>query len=404
MKPTKNRVFCMASKKTKMVFESKEKADNFLRFNYSEILEENETAPIRSYYCDSCGAYHITSKVKQCPKELESVGQEKDFFICSKGTNSDFNALIDALEEKMSQIELYIHYSEYHMIDTNIQECHQLIKRIKEYPVDRTAYCSTKLRKLNALITKKETVLSNLEDLKEKIENEEIDIIECLLVIKCRLQQNDDHNNTINNIYLFPPISAFSIKRSKPEIIYFYLQHIKNLFTIFDYYYGIGEYELAVSVLYYARSCFKRILEQKNPPQFLDEWFTKVFTLKMNEAKKVVSIPLKNNKHDLFQKKIGNIINAFWREQRKVFELQREQERKEYEQERIDIHNRMTISLIDRLMEVNIMYKEGDINSCREIIAECLKIKSLYTLIRLDDQKVFDQISKWEKLLGAQKD
>ena len=44
-----------------MLFETKAKADNFIKFNSSEMMEESGKAPIRSYYCEICGGYHVTS-------------------------------------------------------------------------------------------------------------------------------------------------------------------------------------------------------------------------------------------------------------------------------------------------------------------------------------------------------
>lgn len=61
MKPTKNSVFCYGCRRTKMLFETQSKADNFIRFNKEEILEENGKAPVRSYYCTFCNGYHVTS-------------------------------------------------------------------------------------------------------------------------------------------------------------------------------------------------------------------------------------------------------------------------------------------------------------------------------------------------------
>lgn len=54
MKPVKNKVFCIDCGRTKQLFESESKADNFIKFNGEEILEESAKAPIRSYYCSSC--------------------------------------------------------------------------------------------------------------------------------------------------------------------------------------------------------------------------------------------------------------------------------------------------------------------------------------------------------------
>jgi len=44
-----------------MLFESKTKADNFIAYNSKGMLEENGKAPVRSYYCEFCGGYHVTS-------------------------------------------------------------------------------------------------------------------------------------------------------------------------------------------------------------------------------------------------------------------------------------------------------------------------------------------------------
>ena len=61
MRPTKNRVYCYGCQRSKMLFESKAKADNFIAYNSEGIMEENGKAPVRSYYCELCGGYHVTS-------------------------------------------------------------------------------------------------------------------------------------------------------------------------------------------------------------------------------------------------------------------------------------------------------------------------------------------------------
>ena len=45
MKPTKNKIFCVACKRPKMLFESQAKADNFILYNKGKIEEENGMAP-----------------------------------------------------------------------------------------------------------------------------------------------------------------------------------------------------------------------------------------------------------------------------------------------------------------------------------------------------------------------
>lgn len=78
MKPTKNRIYCYGCKKPKMLFPSKEKADNFMNFNKEYILEETGKAPVRSYFCEVCGGYHVTSN----PSSEE--GERMDYAIHNK--------------------------------------------------------------------------------------------------------------------------------------------------------------------------------------------------------------------------------------------------------------------------------------------------------------------------------
>lgn len=60
MKPTKNRVFCNECQRTKMLFETEKKALLFMKFNNDEIAEENDKVPMRAYFCEACGGWHIT--------------------------------------------------------------------------------------------------------------------------------------------------------------------------------------------------------------------------------------------------------------------------------------------------------------------------------------------------------
>lgn len=61
MKPTKNSIYCPECHRTKMLFESEAKAKNFMRFNSEKIEELNGKAPVRAYFCDACGGWHLTS-------------------------------------------------------------------------------------------------------------------------------------------------------------------------------------------------------------------------------------------------------------------------------------------------------------------------------------------------------
>lgn len=61
MKPVKNKVFCRNCNRSKMLFETEKKANNFIKFNQDEIKTSSGYAPQRSYYCVFCGGWHTTN-------------------------------------------------------------------------------------------------------------------------------------------------------------------------------------------------------------------------------------------------------------------------------------------------------------------------------------------------------
>ena len=77
MKPTKSLVYCYGCNRRKMLFTTQEKADNFIKFNKEEILDEKGRAPVRSYYCRLCNGYHVTSNPSLTEGEIRDKSDEK---------------------------------------------------------------------------------------------------------------------------------------------------------------------------------------------------------------------------------------------------------------------------------------------------------------------------------------
>ena len=77
MKPTKNRVFCRECNRKKMLFETEKKAQNFMKFNAEEIKGNTGKAPVRAYFCEFCGGWHVTSRLH----EREGVRTKTDRVI-----------------------------------------------------------------------------------------------------------------------------------------------------------------------------------------------------------------------------------------------------------------------------------------------------------------------------------
>lgn len=64
MKPNKqNIIICPDCGKPKLQFQTEQKALNFIKYNGQDIIKDGQTIEnLRTYYCPSCCAYHITSK------------------------------------------------------------------------------------------------------------------------------------------------------------------------------------------------------------------------------------------------------------------------------------------------------------------------------------------------------
>lgn len=60
-----NRVYCFGSRKEKLQFETREKAERFIEYNSDTITDNNGYAPSRAYWCKDCCCWHVTSKPKR---------------------------------------------------------------------------------------------------------------------------------------------------------------------------------------------------------------------------------------------------------------------------------------------------------------------------------------------------
>lgn len=89
MKPRRNQVFCIGCKHQKMLFESKSKADNFIKFNSEEIETQTGKAPTRSYYCSFCGGWHVTSIAEE-GKGIDRDKRDEELWEKIKVSNKSY--------------------------------------------------------------------------------------------------------------------------------------------------------------------------------------------------------------------------------------------------------------------------------------------------------------------------
>lgn len=113
MKPRRNRIYCLGCMRSKMLFESQAKADNFIVFNSSKILSNSSKAPLRSYYCSFCSGWHVTSVISKSAAEQaeirdaekwESIHIPRDGSPVGRSTDDDLQQIDILLSQWKSAI------------------------------------------------------------------------------------------------------------------------------------------------------------------------------------------------------------------------------------------------------------------------------------------------------------
>ncbi|WP_031541485.1 MULTISPECIES: hypothetical protein [unclassified Bacteroides] len=125
MKPKRNIFFCSGAGKYKMLFESQSKADNFIRFNSQEILEEKGKTPIRSYYCEICGGYHVTSNSsKIVGKKLDQRDHlHVERFSAYKREHKEVKSLCDSLSQRLVKVRELLFFGIIHEAEELLDIC-----------------------------------------------------------------------------------------------------------------------------------------------------------------------------------------------------------------------------------------------------------------------------------------
>lgn len=124
MRPTKNRVYCYGSQRSKMLFESKAKADNFIAYNSEGIQEENGKAPVRSYYCELCRGYHVTSNPSTVAGEsLDQRDQKMVELIDNyKKGSEDFKQIHEKISDEIDRAKRQMYLGNFEDIEQLYEE------------------------------------------------------------------------------------------------------------------------------------------------------------------------------------------------------------------------------------------------------------------------------------------
>ena len=182
MKPIHNQVFCVGCRKHKMLFESQSKANNFIRYNSEKILEESGKAPIRSYYCEFCGGYHVTSNPSsEAGERLDQRDQHRMENLSNYLHGiEEIKALSLSLSQRLEKIKSLLFIGEVSEAEGLLEICDLDLEEIASFPLKSNGKLTTQRSKV-------EKMKSFLASIKEALKLTEQEL--------CVIISNQDHDN-----------------------------------------------------------------------------------------------------------------------------------------------------------------------------------------------------------------
>ena len=132
MKP-KIRYFCVACQRPKMLFETQEEADRFIAYNRGDILKDRRKAPVRSYYCEICGGWHVTSNPsKEDAKRLDvkdkALAEEVDRRVKA---NQSSTPSADVISKKFDEADRMMTQGSLEEAEKLLAECQMYLQMVQ---------------------------------------------------------------------------------------------------------------------------------------------------------------------------------------------------------------------------------------------------------------------------------
>jgi hypothetical protein len=181
MKPTKNKVFCKDCERTKMLFESEKKAENFIKFNKEEIKAESGYSPERSYYCLFCCGWHITSikeKIGISKKEKFLEEQKIEKTIIKHINKIDYDDLLNnKIKDFENQLNEYEQNQKENFIEENINKIKDEIETLtKSNKLSNKEILKENRQYLELLyLLRKKYGFNSKRNIKEELKDKEIE-------------------------------------------------------------------------------------------------------------------------------------------------------------------------------------------------------------------------------------
>ena len=185
IKPIRNQYYCNEAGRRKMRFSTQKEADMFIEYNAADIKKKNGKAPIRSYYCEFCCSWHVTSNpnITQCEtmahkkmaiaeeisKQRTEIKKNVNATDFVKNTKLD-TTIVEKLKEDIEKSDYIIENSDLEQLKAFKENLIYYYKHLKHF-VNFSQECNelvNKCDKIIATITLKEVldspeIISTLE-------------------------------------------------------------------------------------------------------------------------------------------------------------------------------------------------------------------------------------------------
>ena len=133
MRPIRNHIYCHGCRKPKMFFAEQNNADNFIKFNAEDILEETGKAPVRSYYCYFCCGWHVTSNPStEKAERIDKIEQRKiNELFDAKKSKEEIEKINATISDKLLTVESSLIHGDYDTCEMVIAECQAAVDGVK---------------------------------------------------------------------------------------------------------------------------------------------------------------------------------------------------------------------------------------------------------------------------------
>lgn len=101
-------MFCPECGRPKLLFKSEKEAELFMHYNREAMLDETGYCPVRTYYCEMCGGWHVTSQPLELRNDRSKGHERAEMCVQHKRATARKQNVSDKLDQVEECINIAI--------------------------------------------------------------------------------------------------------------------------------------------------------------------------------------------------------------------------------------------------------------------------------------------------------